>query len=320
MQIIDSTLAGMGLAAPEQFRNLAVFPLLDPAAGAAGYLLLDELMAAGLARVTEVSEGGSVPEVSFTNLADRPVLLVDGEELVGARQNRVLNLSILVAAGRQIRIPVSCVEAGRWDYRGRDFRAAEHKLYLRARALKMAQVSESLSRRGNRRSDQGALWDDIAHKMTRMEAYSPTASMQDLYDHESRDLAAYLDAFTARPGQRGAVFAIDGRVVGAELFDSPATFARYFRKLLSSYAMDALDVDEAQAARPAEAAAQSFLGEMRAARAREFPAVGEGRDLRLSGERLAGGALVVGERVVHLAAFRLAGDVAAGGFEEPMVA
>ena len=74
--------------------------------------------------------------------------------------------------------------------------------------------------------------------------------MQDLYDARSRDIAAYADAFSAQADQVGAIFAIDGRVVAVEMFDSPGTFARYFRKLLSSYALDALDVAEPRPARP----------------------------------------------------------------------
>jgi hypothetical protein len=34
--------------------------------------------------------------LSAIRLGERPVLLLDGEELVGAKQNRVLNLSVLV--------------------------------------------------------------------------------------------------------------------------------------------------------------------------------------------------------------------------------
>lgn len=310
MSLIESTLSRLSIAEPALFRNLAIYPLRDPGAGPASYLLLDDLLSANLAQIAEVSEGGSVPEVSFTNLADRPALLVDGEELVGAKQNRVLNLTILVAAGRKIRVPVSCVEAGRWQYRSRHFKAAEHKLYLRARAMKMAQVSESM-RRGTRQSDQGAIWNDIASKMTRMKFHSPTMNMQDLYDDKAGEIAAYVHAFSTLPDQVGAIFAINGCVMGAELFDSPATLARYFRKLISSYAMDALDVDEQHTARPSDTDVLRFLGDMGAAPRREFQAIGEGQDLRLEGERLTGGALVVGERLVHLAAFRKDGALAA---------
>ena len=51
-----------------------------------------------------------MPTLRVINGADRPVLLLDGEELVGAKQNRVLNTSVLVAKGARLDIPVSCVE------------------------------------------------------------------------------------------------------------------------------------------------------------------------------------------------------------------
>ncbi|MGH7605297.1 MAG: ARPP-1 family domain-containing protein [Gemmatimonadaceae bacterium] len=45
-----------------------------------------------------------------------------------------------------------------------------------------------------------------------------------------------------------------------------------------------------------------FLERVGAAGAERFAALGEGEDIRLSGEGLAGGALASGGRVVHLAA------------------
>jgi hypothetical protein len=307
MHTVATTLAALEFGAPDQHQNLAVFPLRAKSAGPdeAAYLVLDEALAAGLARVTEVSEGGSVPELAFENLADRPVLLVDGDELVGAKQNRVLNITILVAAGRKITIPVSCVERGRWGYRTRHFGAARHKLYLKARAFNAAHVSEFMRASGERRSDQGAIWADIEDKMARLEAASPTSSMEDMYEQKSRELTDYLKAFEPSPGQRGAVFTVNGQVAGIELFDSAAAFKRCFPKVLSSYALDALDVQEPCTSPVADGVARCFLEELEHAAQERFPAVGEGTDLRLSGSRLAGGALLVGERVVHLAAFRL---------------
>lgn len=85
---------------PISSENLTMVPLLTAAPAAPDYLLLDDALDAGLAEVTEISQGGSVPELAFRNRADRDILLVDGEELVGAKQNRVLNLTILVAAGQ----------------------------------------------------------------------------------------------------------------------------------------------------------------------------------------------------------------------------
>ena len=68
----------------------------------------------GLVVVKEVSEGGSVPRLNLANLSNSYVLVNDGTQLVGAKQNRIVNATILIAPGTEVAMPVSCVEAGRW--------------------------------------------------------------------------------------------------------------------------------------------------------------------------------------------------------------
>ena len=92
--------------------TLAVIPLLAANPDDLGLLTLEE--AGDRVLVTEVSEAGSVPFLKVANGADRPLLLLDGEELIGAKQNRILNTTVLVAPHTEVTIPVSCVEQGRW--------------------------------------------------------------------------------------------------------------------------------------------------------------------------------------------------------------
>ncbi|MCX7159415.1 MAG: hypothetical protein NT176_09780 [Proteobacteria bacterium] len=164
MHEIIASLQGLAIGAPQLHRNLALFPLLAPAGAADAYVLLDEALDRKIARITEVSDGGRVPELAFENASAEKILQVDGDELVGARQNRVVNISILVGGGQRVVIPVSCVEHGRWSYAqsapGRDFRSGNRTLFAKARAGKMGQVSSSMSERGTRASDQHAVWAD----------------------------------------------------------------------------------------------------------------------------------------------------------------
>jgi hypothetical protein len=111
-----------------------------------GYVLLDDALARKLARVTEVSESGSVPELLFYNDGDEDILLLDGEELVGAKQNRILNVSILVGGKQRVAVPVSCVEQGAGPG-GRGTSTARSAPSARARAKKMRRVSESAAHR-----------------------------------------------------------------------------------------------------------------------------------------------------------------------------
>jgi hypothetical protein len=97
------------LGQPQQAGGITMtplFPLQDPVCD---YVSLDEALAGGL-QISEVNEAGDVGELAVRNPLDRGVLLYDGEELVGAKQNRVLNTTVLVAAHSHLTIPVSCVE------------------------------------------------------------------------------------------------------------------------------------------------------------------------------------------------------------------
>jgi hypothetical protein len=49
--------------------------------------------------------------------------------------------------------------------------------------------------------------------------------------------------------------------------------------------------------------ANAFLNTVIDAKAEEFPAVGEGSDIRLSGRNITGAALVADDHIIHLSAF-----------------
>jgi len=105
----------------QSFRNMAMFPLLSAETSDLDCLLLDEALREGWVEVVEVSEEGSVPELRITNKSPKMVLLLDGEELVGAKQNRIVNTTILIQGNTTMVIPVSCVEQGRWSYHSPPF-------------------------------------------------------------------------------------------------------------------------------------------------------------------------------------------------------
>ena len=96
--LIEKQLGHLTLGEAQWIHNLSVYPLLADEDSPPGYLTLDQALNNKQARITEISEGGHVPELAFENLVDQPILLLDGEELVGAKQNRVLNVTLLVLA------------------------------------------------------------------------------------------------------------------------------------------------------------------------------------------------------------------------------
>ena len=163
---------------------LTAFPLFgSPPRGAVDYLLSDEAISAGSVTVEEVSEEGApVPNLLVTNQGDSRVLFLEGEELRGAKQNRVLNTSVLVAAHSKTPIPVSCVEQGRLAHIAPDSlnRADTHSSSKLRHYLK-ASVSHSLKSGRGHSSDQGAVWHEVSRQMDSLGSSSETAAMSDTY-------------------------------------------------------------------------------------------------------------------------------------------
>ncbi|MBL3528888.1 MAG: hypothetical protein JMN27_15055 [gamma proteobacterium endosymbiont of Lamellibrachia anaximandri] len=290
----------------KEHQGLAVLPIQEtPSSPQLDYLTLDVALALGHVRITEVNDSGSVPELLLENSAPKPVLLVDGEELVGAKQNRVLNLTILAPANQKIVIPVSCVEAGRWNHDSSDFANSNRAHFAKGRAKKMASVSESMHSHGERRSNQGEVWADIDTKFSRMDASSHTSAMSDLYEKAGSNLEDYVTAFETTAKQIGAFFYVHGRLVGFDLFDKSVTCTRLFKKLLRSYAIDALEQPVTEQPPLDIDHAESLLALLRAGEWQTYPAIGMGTDYRFSSPRAAAAGLVVDDTTIHLSGFIL---------------
>jgi hypothetical protein len=305
METVQKYLSNLKLGEATVFENLAIFSISAPIEGTLEYLTLNDAIALGVARVTEKSRGGSVPELRFTNRADIPVLILDGEELVGAKQNRTVNLSVLAPAKKTISIPVSCVEAGRWQAQSIKFAMADHYHFALGRAAKVASVSHSLRRAGCRVSDQHRVWADISAKAGRMDAGSATQAMDEIFDRHRGRVEDYVAAFSPDSCQTGALFAIGSGIVGLDLFDRRSTLAAVLPKLIRSYAIDAMERSNEGSDGATREDAQSFLDQIAETEIETYGAVGLGSDLRLMGPGLVGGGLAVDGELVHLAAFKM---------------
>ena len=101
--------------------------------------------------------------------------------------------------------------------------------------------------------------------------------------------------------QVGAAFALDGRVVGLEVFDAAETWRRFSRKVYRSYGLDALDAGTG--VHDGSIDIHQWLQMVAGAPVAQFPSVGLGQDVRFEHPRMSGGALVVGQTLIHGAAF-----------------
>lgn len=286
--------------------NLAIVPLFLNGNGGPSYITLKEALERGSLTVTEVSEGGSVPELKVINKGDISVLLLDGEELSGAKQNRVLNTTVLIAGMSETVIPVSCTEHGRWSYTSSEFRDSDVMMAYGIKRKKAGSIIRNLRESGQFRSNQGEVWDDIQDMAAKAKVDSRTGAMKDVFESKEKELDDYLNAFTLYPDQRGMIVMINGALMGFDILSLPSAYVILHPKLLKSYAMEALLDKKKKTIQPLVAIAYGFFQDVTSCEETQHKSVGLGVDHRFEGKEKVGSALVHEDNVIHMAFFTLA--------------
>ena len=208
------------------FGGLTLVPLFPRDEPKLEYVGLDEAVARGLV-VKEVDAEAIVGELLVENPLDELVLLYEGEELVGAKQNRIIQELTLVPAHSKARLPVRCVEAGRWSLRTPKFQPAPHAAYP--------------SLRKESRTSQQAVWAEVASKAQRLEAPSPTGAQEAIYVKRRATIDEYAASLPRLHGQSGVLVGIGGKIVFLDYVSRSDVFAGLYSKLLRGYALEALE-------------------------------------------------------------------------------
>ncbi len=233
-------LKNIEIGKPRQHKNMTIHPVCYRGPAGPDYISLDVALEVKEVVITEVSEGGNVPDLALKNNAQSAVLILDGEELQGAKQNRVLNTTIMVAAGEQMTVPVSCTEQGRWSYSSREFSSTEHVMRHDVRSRKMKSVHASLSEGRGYASDQMKVWENIRMMAAESGVSSPTSAMSDTFLKHREEVDAFVSAFAVEENQAGLLAFIDGKLAGCDFVSRPQVYAGLHAKLLRSYAVDAV--------------------------------------------------------------------------------
>ncbi len=169
------------------------------------------------------------------------------------------------------------------------------------REIQTEKVTGNLRTRRLYDADQGAVWGEVKRKLGSTATLSATGALHDMYEQIEDHVKEYLAALQV-PAAEGILVAINGHMVGADLFDHAATLQALWDKLVRSYAVDAVEREGQQIALGAPDP-QQFLAQVDTAVKESYDAVGIGKDLRLSGETISGSALLWEDRVVHASVF-----------------
>jgi hypothetical protein len=238
---------------------------------ATGEILVREQGSEGIVRgrdtrpvpVPQYNTNASVNQLVLINRSKRPLLLLAGELVSGGKQDRIIGKDRIVPAGAPpIPLDVFCVEHGRWTGSS-EFAAAKTIVHPSVRenaAVDQAQtkVWEAVRNGTNAQAELRAAPPANAPRMPMASIQGAIAgnSRTEAYEkiYQSRAVGVSIDDFVAEVQRRfvsatsglkgervvGVVIAYGGEVAWSDIFASGDLFDHYWRKLLRSYAVEAL--------------------------------------------------------------------------------
>jgi len=272
--------------------GLFVFPLFGGNANRLDYLLSEEAILLGMVVVREVSAAGSVNELLVDNGGDKPVLFLEGQGFKGAKQDRVVRSSVLVAGRSQTRIPVSCVEKGRWWYESRKFKPGS------CCPPSLRHLLKSGSPGGG--TNQSQMWAEIQQRHRRLGVQSRSANLSDALDTHRGAVEDLQHRFSCPEGASGIAVALDGKFACTDLLDKPETLARIWHRLVQGISLDALEVRDSEP-QPCATSISARLYRLREKRWERINSVGMGEAYRAQNdEGELATALVVDGTLLHL--------------------
>ncbi len=174
MKKISNFLTNFVINDPLNISGLTLYPInFDPIVLDESLLLLDDCFDNKLVQVFEVSQIGNVEKIGIKNNSNFKILIIDGEAIVGAKQNRIAQSTIIIEPNSEKIIPVNCVEKGRWsETNDLNFSKSEFSLSPKMRDNKAALLKDK-----NHQDIQANIWNDIDRLS---EKYDKRSSTEDL--------------------------------------------------------------------------------------------------------------------------------------------
>lgn len=303
MENIKYQLKSINISDPLHFQNLTLFAIKGTNNNSFNYYTLAQAYKKKSIEIQETSESGKVSELLFINNSEIPILILEGQELIGAKQNRIINVSILVPANFSMVIPVSCCERSRWGFRSsRKFDLSNRMTFSSARRNKLRSVNASWEQGRGASSNQEEVWQDMSVKFSKMNVNSQTESMGDFYDTFSDDINQYVKSFAAENDDKGIIAAINGNIVSIEFFDRNATFKDNLSKIIRGLAADAIE-DKKTSLIATKSQAEDFVASICHSKMIELGSIGLGSQFKIDGDNHLGQTLLFHNNLIHFVVF-----------------
>jgi hypothetical protein len=295
----------------QSVNDLGIVQLTTADVDSLNYITGSKAIEQQILNVQEVSEQGNVNTLLVNNGSNQFVFFMDGDILSGAKQNRVVNTSLFLAPHMKTKIPVSCVEQGRWGFVSKNFSSTDYSAPPSMRHAKSAAVTENLRTTKSFMADQGEIWNRVDQMSSERNVHSNTSNLTDAFDHHRGDLEEKVRMIPMAPGANGLALFLGPELIGIDVFHRRDVYAEYFPKILRGIAFELMRPErKSKTLGEAEARfkTEELIDRIYESPSEQYQGVGVGFEKRFSFDQVTGLRLEYRETLVHLTAIRRAVD------------
>jgi len=239
MDNLKSFLDQVTLGDVQTTEHVMIIPIFNKKPKAENYIGLTEAFKTNVLEIKDVSQDGSVNDVIAVNKGHVPILILESEQFKGAKQNRMINTTVLIPAQSELTIPVTCTEQGRWKYDSPIFEESNFMVHHSARKYhKNDMVDKATQPKFNYVSNQRAIWNDIGALENTKGAVSKTQALDDVYNADHKQYEKYANLKTIQDEQVGMAIYINEILIGIEYVSRPEVYKDIHEKLLKSFLID----------------------------------------------------------------------------------
>lgn len=272
------------------------------------YISLGEALQKELILVKEKEGGADVNNLTVFNLSKKPVFMMDGDILEGAKQNRVINSSVLLAPDSKGNLPVSCVEQGRWQFVSDKFKPADYTAPAKIRSDKSISVSESLGAFLTHSADQSKVWDNVSHYHKKNKIESASSNLSDMYSKHKNDIDELLKKFESNNDSNGFAIFVKNSLLSLDIFNRTDIFAHYFPKIIKGALFEVLNLKKTKnplTQAEAEYKTREMTDMFDELPYKTYDSISLGQDIRYESNKISASELRFNDELIHLTALNL---------------
>jgi len=241
-----------------------------------------------------IEETGDASSLWGCNRSGEYMFLMVGQIVAGGWQNRSLSSDVILGPWMErIRLPVFCVEKGRWDGRHTSFVASP------------GSSPSSLRKRLAGNATQTEIWDEVDRVARHANSRNHTQDLSQtlMTSPYLSEVNEYIETFRNKvlPGHCVGMMVFCGdRFVGVDLFATNRLFKDMRDDLVGGYAWEMLGQRPSWWKKPGRIQAQQILRRIRESRVSGTSTTGEGTGLLLRGDKIQGSGIIFQDGLIHL--------------------